>query len=310
MLIAGGRDKGQDFGPPPSWRARHVRQVILIGEGAAAIAAAWKGVPQPRAGTLAEAVRQAFEAARCARGATVLLSPGCASFDMFRDYEDRGARFKEEVERLASQGGARVNRGDRWLIVLPLALTAVGVVMVYSSSAILGITRYQDPNYFLSRQLFRAGLGVVVLLAAAKLDLRAPRDATPWLLAVSLGLLVLAVAAGHVSHGASRWLRLGFLTLQPTDAGRLAAVLFLAWWLKRHPPATLGFWRGLVPSLALRRAGDGADPAAAESEQRRAARHHRLPDDLPGRRAAHATWWRRSRPGRSRWCSRCARIRT
>jgi cell division protein FtsW len=144
-----------------------------------------------------------------------------------------------------------VNRGDRWLIVLPLALTAVGVVMVYSSSAILGITRYQDPNYFLSRQLFRAALGLAVLLATAKLDLKRLEKLAPALFIGSLGLLLLAVVAGHVSHGASRWLRLGFLTLQPTDAGRLAAVLFLAWWLKRHPPEALGFVRGLAPAMAL-----------------------------------------------------------
>ena len=64
-----------------------------------------------------------------------------------------------------------MNRGDRWLLVLPLALTALGVVMVYSSSAILGITRYHDPDYFLIRQLGRAALGFVVLLLCAKLKL-------------------------------------------------------------------------------------------------------------------------------------------
>ena len=103
VLIAGGRDKGQDFGPSAELARRKVRQAILIGEGADRIATAWKGVPIRRAASLAEAVDQAFEAARegaAAGGATVLLSPGCASFDMFRDYEDRGARFKLEVERL------------------------------------------------------------------------------------------------------------------------------------------------------------------------------------------------------------------
>ncbi|MBI1798759.1 MAG: FtsW/RodA/SpoVE family cell cycle protein, partial [Candidatus Eisenbacteria bacterium] len=117
--------------------------------------------------------------------------------------------------------------------------------------AILGITRYQDPNYFLSKQLFRAALGVGVLGVASRLDLRRVEAFAPWLLGGAVALLALAVAAGHISHGASRWLRLGFVTLQPTDAGRLAAVVFLAWWLKRRPPAELGFWRGLLPPLAM-----------------------------------------------------------
>jgi len=109
VLIAGGRDKGQDFGTARDRVRRRVRHAVLIGEGAARIAAAWGGLPLTRAGTLAEAVLQAFEIARrpaeagraaSAAPAVVLFSPGCASFDMFRDYEDRGRRFKDEVARL------------------------------------------------------------------------------------------------------------------------------------------------------------------------------------------------------------------
>jgi UDP-N-acetylmuramoylalanine--D-glutamate ligase len=103
VLIAGGRDKGQDFRPLAELVRRHVRHLVLIGEGAATLARAWDGVPQERAATLADAVRAAYEAARD-EGAVVLLSPGCASFDMFRDYEDRGRRFKDEVGRLAARG--------------------------------------------------------------------------------------------------------------------------------------------------------------------------------------------------------------
>jgi UDP-N-acetylmuramoylalanine--D-glutamate ligase len=113
VLIAGGRDKGQDFTTMRDAARRRVRHVVLIGEGAAKIADAWSGIPATRAATLTEAVRAAFEVARGARdGASaaarpvVLLSPGCASFDMFRDYEDRGRRFKDEVARLERTGAA------------------------------------------------------------------------------------------------------------------------------------------------------------------------------------------------------------
>ena len=110
VLIAGGRDKGQDFAPLAPLVRRSVRQLVLIGEGADAMQSAWNGVPATRAGSLAEAVRTAFVAAREARAgaddAVVLLSPGCASFDMFTDYEDRGRRFKEEVARLIPGGAA------------------------------------------------------------------------------------------------------------------------------------------------------------------------------------------------------------
>ncbi len=142
-----------------------------------------------------------------------------------------------------------MNRGDRALLLLPLALTAVGVVMVYSSSAILGITRFQDPDYFFTRQLLRAGLGVAAMLACARLRLRALEAVSPWLLGGAALLLTVVVAAGHVSNGATRWLRLGLFTLQPTDLARLVAVAFLAWWLKRNPPRDLGFWRGVAPAL-------------------------------------------------------------
>ena len=68
---------------------------------------------------------------------------------------------------------------------------------------------------------------------------------------MAVALLVFVVVAGHVAGGAMRWIRLGTMTLQPTDLARLAAVVFLAWWLKRRPPAEHGFIRGLFPPLVI-----------------------------------------------------------
>jgi UDP-N-acetylmuramoylalanine--D-glutamate ligase len=105
VLIAGGRDKEQDFTPLHALAREHVQTAVLIGEGAARIEAAWPDVTTEHAATLEEAVTRAFAAAR--RGGAprvVLLSPGCASFDMFIDYEDRGRRFKAEVVRLVHEG--------------------------------------------------------------------------------------------------------------------------------------------------------------------------------------------------------------
>lgn len=144
-----------------------------------------------------------------------------------------------------------MTRGDRWLVALPLALTAAGLVMVYSSSAILGLTRHHDADIYFVKQLQRGALGLVGLVLASRVRLRALERRASWLLAGAAALLVAVVVAGRVSNGASRWLSVGLFSVQPTDLARLAAVVFLAAWLKRHPPATLGLWRGCAVPLGL-----------------------------------------------------------
>ncbi len=99
LLIAGGDGKGADFTPLRPVAARCARAVILIGRDAPLIDAALDGqVPLFRASDLTAAVRVAAEQAR--PGDRVLLSPACASFDMFRNYEERGDRFAAAVEAL------------------------------------------------------------------------------------------------------------------------------------------------------------------------------------------------------------------
>ena len=100
VLIAGGKDKGLDFtGLRPLLREK-VRAVVLIGQMTEKMEAQWHSVvPCHRSETLAAAVEKARLLAH--RGDTVLLSPGCSSYDMFKSFEDRGDQFRTLVRALA-----------------------------------------------------------------------------------------------------------------------------------------------------------------------------------------------------------------
>ena len=106
VLILGGRDKGADFTLLRRAVRSRVRSGVLIGEAAGKIEAALRGtVPLASAATYREAVRLSFERARS--GDVVLLAPACTSWDMFKNFEQRGRTFKSEVRRLAGRAGRR-----------------------------------------------------------------------------------------------------------------------------------------------------------------------------------------------------------
>jgi UDP-N-acetylmuramoylalanine--D-glutamate ligase len=104
VLIAGGDGKGQDFRPLKAGVENHCRAVVLLGRDAPAIAAALSGATPAieLAPALEVAVARAIVHAK--PGDAVLLSPACASLDMFRDYLERGDRFKAAVAAHAMEG--------------------------------------------------------------------------------------------------------------------------------------------------------------------------------------------------------------
>lgn len=97
-LIAGGRDKGLDFRAIRSLAKKKLKTLVLIGEAAEKIGRETGFQPAVRAADMADAVATARQ--KAASGDVVLLSPGCASFDMFKNYEERGRVFKEAVNGL------------------------------------------------------------------------------------------------------------------------------------------------------------------------------------------------------------------
>jgi len=105
VVILGGDGKGQDFGPLHAPVDRHVRAVALIGRDADAIAAALQGTRATlqHHASLQQATAWCFEQAQ--RGDAVLLSPACASLDMFRNYCHRSEVFVQAVRDLAADRG-------------------------------------------------------------------------------------------------------------------------------------------------------------------------------------------------------------
>lgn len=102
VLIAGGRNKGLDLGKMTTLIERRVKQLVLIGEASDDMARVWgRTVPFAKADSMKVAVQSAFRAAT--PGDLVLLSPACASLDMFESYEHRGEVFKQEVAKLSGQ---------------------------------------------------------------------------------------------------------------------------------------------------------------------------------------------------------------
>ena len=99
ILIAGGIDKGEDFRALKEIFKEKVKHLVLLGETQSKFRQILNGAfSYEDAGSMEDAVERAVKKARS--GDVVLLSPGCASFDMFKDFVERGNRFKEIVNRL------------------------------------------------------------------------------------------------------------------------------------------------------------------------------------------------------------------
>lgn len=145
------------------------------------------------------------------------------------------------------------HKPDYLLLLTTLALLAIGVVMVYSSSAVKAHLEFDDPYYFLKRQLGWSALGIGTLVIAMNFDYERVRAWAKPILYFALALLVLVKipGVGREVNGAVRWIGLGPLSLQPSEVIKLAMIIFLARVLSVNPEKIKGFVKGLLPPLGL-----------------------------------------------------------
>jgi len=142
-------------------------------------------------------------------------------------------------------------RLDRTILVTVVCLVALGLVMVFSSSANLAAERYHSEYYFLNRHALRVLIGLVALLVLARVDYHVTQRLAPWALAGTVLLLGVLLAVGGAVRGANRWLSLATITIQPTEIARVACVVYLAKLLDRKGERMTSFREGILPACLV-----------------------------------------------------------
>lgn len=162
------------------------------------------------------------------------------------------------VEQLALPLDAKPNRDaverpvDIVLAALIVALIGFGVVMVYSASAVQATLHLHDPQFFLKRQAAYAFVGLTLFFVLGAVDYHRLYKLTyPVLGGVGVLLLLCIAGLGHSGGGATRWLALGPVHIQPAEMSKLALVCWLSYSLAKKADAVKTFTVGFLPHLLV-----------------------------------------------------------
>jgi cell division protein FtsW len=152
--------------------------------------------------------------------------------------------------RPASLASGAAEPWARAAVACALALTALGVLMVYSASSVRAGVREGDAAYFLKRQLAWAGIGIGALVLCARSNLDGWRRHSRAAFAGTVLLLALVLPFGTTVNGATRWFRLGSFSFQPSELAKLTLLVFTASWLVEAKDRLADFRRGFLPVAA------------------------------------------------------------
>jgi len=149
--------------------------------------------------------------------------------------------------------GKGKKRLDFILLFAALALVGIGIVMVYSTSAIIAGDRFGDPYYFLRRQALYAAIGFTLMILAMFFPYEnLKRFAYPiFILSVLFLIAVLIPGIGHRAGGAMRWLKIQSFSFQPSEFAKLGLIVFLAYLLAKKEENIRSFSFGFLPPVLL-----------------------------------------------------------
>jgi len=153
-----------------------------------------------------------------------------------------------------SAGRLQARRPDYLLALVVALLVGLGLVAVYSASMAIGLSDFNDVNYFVVRQAIGATAGALLMIFFARLDYHRLKHWSPAImLAALVGLAVVLVPhVGVNSNGANRWIALGPLPpIEPSEFTKLALVIYIAAWLSSKREAVKQFSLGVVPFVLM-----------------------------------------------------------
>jgi cell division protein FtsW len=141
----------------------------------------------------------------------------------------------------------------RSILLIVTALVAVGVVMIYSASAIYSNSTTGDSMYYLKRHLVYIAIGIALMLYAMSLDINEIRRVAKPLLIVSIILLLLVLVPhiGKVTSGARRWFRFGAFNFQPSELAKITVMIYMADLITRKGLDLKNFIRGYIPAMIV-----------------------------------------------------------
>ena len=142
---------------------------------------------------------------------------------------------------------------DHTLLAVTMILALLGLVMVFSASAIVAGNRFQDPGFFLKRQIAWFAFGLLLMHLASRVDYMVWKKLSVPILICMVGLLVMVLvpSIGVAAKGARRWLRIGPISMQPAEMVKLVVVIYMAAYLAKKGEKITLFREGLLPAMIV-----------------------------------------------------------
>ncbi len=159
----------------------------------------------------------------------------------------------QKVTARPASGAAPAGGGpDVILFGATLAVLALGILFVYSTSGIAAERTFGSAHFYLLKQAVFAVIGFAVMLVCANLDYHRWLKLTPFFYgAAILGLIFVLVGFGHTAGGSSRWIRLGGISVQPSEFAKLALIFYLSHSLANRGNRVASFSEGFLPTLVV-----------------------------------------------------------